>query len=62
MPEKELKIVLAWVTEKLRGDTSDPPWTWYQYMKLREVMTHVLNGCDPLTPLEGLPPVLKVVD
>lgn len=68
IPKKELTHVLNWVEERLQGE-SEAPWTWYQYMKLREVVGAILTGVDPLTPKEGsqqleprLGHVLQLVD
>ncbi len=39
----ELERVRGWAREKLQGG-SMPPWAWYQYMKLVESVTAILDG------------------
>ena len=39
----DLERVREWAWDKLRGE-SEPPWTRYQYMKLVESVTAILDG------------------
>ncbi len=41
----ELERVRDWAQDKLQGG-SEPPWAWYQYMKLVEAVTTILEGMD----------------
>ncbi len=41
----ELEQVRDWAKAKLQGG-SEPPWAWYQYMKLVETVTAILDGMD----------------
>ena len=39
----------AWVDAKLaKGE--QPPWAWYQFMKLRETLDAILDGMAAVTP------------
>ncbi len=49
----DLERVLAWANEKLAAG-QEPPWAWYQYMKLRETLEAILAGMDAVTT-EGSP-------
>ena len=52
MTKAELQKVLDWANEKLAtGD--EPPWAWYQYMKLRETLEAIMTGMEAVKPLEG---------
>ena len=54
----ELERVREWAQDKLQGG-SEPPWAWYQYMKLVEAVTAILDGMDATrenSPQSGLPP------
>lgn len=43
MTREELEKVRSWADEKIAtGD--EPPWAWYQYMKLRETLDALLAG------------------
>jgi hypothetical protein len=42
-PTSELKRVREWAQEKIQGG-SEPPWAWYQYMKLVETVDAILDG------------------
>lgn len=49
----ELEAVRAWASDRLAtGD--EPPWAWYQYMKLREALDAIIAGMDATTT-ENLP-------
>jgi hypothetical protein len=43
MNRQELEKVRAWADEKL-ATGQEPPWAWYQYMKLRETLDAILAG------------------
>ena len=54
MTKAELQRVLDWANEKLAtGD--EPPWAWYQYMKLRETLEAIISGMGTTMLLEGSP-------
>lgn len=40
--------VRQWAHEKLQGG-SEPPWAWYQYMKLVETADAILAGMEAAT-------------
>ena len=39
----ELQKVRDWANEKIAAG-QEPPWAWYQYMKLRETLDAILAG------------------
>lgn len=41
--QAELERVRNWAKEKIQGG-SEPPWAWYQYMKLIEAADAILEG------------------
>ena len=43
MTRTELERVLNWADDKLAAG-AEPPWEWYQYMKLRETLQAILGG------------------
>jgi len=43
MNEPDLKAVRDWANAKL-ATGQEPPWAWYQYMKLRETLDAILGG------------------
>lgn len=43
MTHEELEKVRAWADEKI-ATGAEPPWSWYQYMKLRETLDAILAG------------------
>lgn len=45
MTKEELLRVRDWANQKLAMG-EEPPWAWYQYMKLREVLDQMLAGMD----------------
>jgi len=45
MTRAELQRVLDWANDKL-ATGAEPPWAWYQYMKLRETLEAILAGVD----------------
>ena len=57
MTREELEKARAWADEKLRLG-QEPPWAWYQYMKLRETLDAILAGQAATTvfsPTESSP-------
>jgi hypothetical protein len=53
----ELQRVIDWADTKLATGT-EPPWTWYQYAKLRKAVEEVI-ACLEATPpqMESFPQV-----
>jgi len=51
---EDLEKVLNWSKEKLRAG-QEPPWAWYQYMKLREVLEEILASRNVTLRLVGEP-------
>ncbi len=51
--ESQLDDILAWAKEKL-ADGKEPPWSWYQFMKLREAIEAIRSGATNI-PKEYLP-------
>lgn len=49
MTRAELERVREWASQKL-ATGEEPPWAWYQYMKLRETLDAILAGMDAVTP------------
>jgi hypothetical protein len=49
MTRAELERVREWALQKL-ATGEEPPWAWYQYMKLRETLDAILAGMDAVTP------------
>lgn len=43
MDKDELQKVRDWADEKI-ATGAEPPWAWFQYMKLREVLDEVIAG------------------
>ena len=53
MSRAELERVRDWAIEKLtKGE--EPPWSWYQHMKLREALDAILAGMEVTRPMEDL--------
>ena len=52
MMRQELEQVREWAIEQLAAGT-EPPWSWYQYMKLREASESILAGMDVAQPAEN---------
>lgn len=48
MTREELEKVRDWSQEKLSSG-QEPPWSWYQYMKLRETLEAILSGMNATT-------------
>lgn len=51
--QAELERVRDWAKDKLQGD-SEPPWAWYQYMKLVETTDAILDGMAATSPTASL--------
>ncbi len=45
MTRDDLERVREWANAKL-ATGEEPPWAWYQYMKLRETLDAILAGMD----------------
>ena len=48
----ELERVRQWASAKIQGG-SEPPWAWYQYMKLIETVDALLQGMDATVTMES---------
>jgi hypothetical protein len=48
----ELERLREWAHQKIQGG-SEPPWAWYQYMKLIETLDAILSGMAVATPMES---------
>ena len=44
----ELQKIRDWADEKI-ATGSEPPWAWFQYMKLRETADQILAGMGATT-------------
>ena len=44
----ELEKILDWANAKIACG-QEPPWAWYQYMKLRETLEAILAGMSSVT-------------
>lgn len=51
-PTAELRRVRQWAQEKIDAG-SEPPWAWYQYMKLIETVDAIFQGMDATTTMEN---------
>jgi hypothetical protein len=49
----ELNRIRQWAHDKIKAE-SEPPWAWYQYMKLIETIDAILQGMA-VTTTENLP-------
>jgi hypothetical protein len=49
----DLERIREWAGEKI-GAGDEPPWAWYQYMKLRETLDAILGGMDAISPTGNL--------
>jgi hypothetical protein len=50
----ELEKIREWADSKITSG-SEPPWAWFQYMKLRETLDAILGGMAATTTV-NLPP------
>jgi hypothetical protein len=48
MTREELERVRKWADDKL-ATQQEPPWAWYQYMKLRETLDAILAAQTAIT-------------
>jgi hypothetical protein len=48
----ELERCRDWAIAKVTMG-NEPPWSWYQHMKLREALDAILAGMDVTQPMEG---------
>lgn len=54
MTREELQRVRDWADQKIvQGE--EPPWTWFQYMKLRETLDQLLEGMSTKPQTESSP-------
>lgn len=44
----QLQAVRDWANQKI-ATGEEPPWAWFQYMKLRETLDQILSGQDAVT-------------
>ena len=51
---EDLQRVREWAQTKTRNG-QEPPWAWYQYMKLVETLDAILSGMAATTPLSDSP-------
>ncbi len=51
---EELERTREWADAKIASG-QEPPWAWYQYMKLRETLDAILAGMDAVSPMERSP-------
>jgi len=51
-PTAELRRVRHWAHEKIDAG-SEPPWAWYQYMKLIETIDAIFQGAEATTTMEN---------
>ena len=49
MTREELEKVRQWANDKIAAG-QEPPWAWYQYMKLRETLDAILSGMAAVEP------------
>lgn len=49
---KSLNEVREWAKDKIASG-QEPPWAWYQYMKLIEALDAILKGSDCVNPRES---------
>ena len=50
----ELERVRDWAQGKIQGG-NEPPWAWYQYMKLIETVDAILAGMAATVTMESSP-------
>ena len=58
MTDAELAKMRRWADDKIAAG-QEPPWAWYQYMKLRETLDAIIAGRAATQPI-GLPAHLSV--
>lgn len=52
MMREELERIREWADSKIQSG-SEPPWAWYQYMKLVETVEALLQGMDATVTMES---------
>lgn len=52
MDRADLEKMREWASAKL-ATGQEPPWAWYQYMKLRETLDAIIDGFDATTQPPG---------
>jgi hypothetical protein len=50
----DLERIHEWASGKI-GAGNEPPWAWYQYMKLRETIDAILGGMAVVTTTASSP-------
>lgn len=50
MTRDELQRMRDWAHDKIAAG-AEPPWSWYQYMKLREALDAILAGMASTEPV-----------
>jgi len=50
----DLERLREWAGEKI-GAGNEPPWAWYQYMKLRETIDAILGGMGVVSTTASSP-------
>jgi hypothetical protein len=62
MTGEELQSLRNWADDKVTA-SQEPPWTWYQYMKLREALDAIIGGMEcTAIQMESSPPVREHPD
>ena len=54
MTRDDLERMRVWADSKL-ATGAEPPWAWYQYMKLWETLGSILDGMAATQPMESSP-------
>lgn len=52
--QAQLEAVRDWAKEKIASG-AEPPWAWFQYMKLIETLDAILSGQDCVISKESSP-------
>ena len=52
--QADLQRIRDWADQKIQGG-SEPPWAWFQYMKLIETLDAILRGMASTTTTANLP-------
>lgn len=50
----DLERIHEWASDKI-GAGNEPPWAWYQYMKLRETIDAILAGMGVVSTTASSP-------
>lgn len=51
---RQLQDVRQWAKDKIAGG-QEPPWSWYQHMKLIDAIDAILSGAECTITTENLP-------